>query len=225
MLAEWLGLRTLQYGIIEVTTAFEPELGNGVLAEVGPAFITRAEEGHDWSGNARDLEFVDNADDAALFVVFDTWTRNCDRYLPRERQNPRQNLGNVFLSHEGAQPGRFILKAIDHGCCFTCNRDLSSQGLAPQLDDQVYGLFPGFRPFARRDTALRALDRLESITRQEIERIVGAIPRQWDVSASVRAVWCDWIYTRARQVRRVIEGALTGADLVDGFTGQEEQPR
>ncbi len=223
-LAEWLGLRVLQYGLIEITAAFQPELGSGVLAEVGPAFITRAEEGHVWSGITRDLSFVDNPNDVALFVVFDTWTRNCDRYQPREHEKPRQNLGNVFLSHEGAQPGRFILKPIDHGCCFTCDRELSPRNLTPQFDNQIYGLFPGFRPFARRETALAALDRLESITRPEIEEIIDCVPSQWDVCAATRSIWCDWIYTRARQVRRIIEKELNPVDLVDGVTEQEEQP-
>lgn len=224
LLAEWLGLRTLQYGLIEVTTDFQSELGNGVLAEVGPAFITRAEEGHDWSGNARDLEFVDNPNDVALFVVFDTWTRNCDRYQPRENRAPRQNLGNVFLSHEGAQAGRFILKPIDHGCCFTCDRELSPRNLASQSDDRVYGLFPGFCSFARRDTALRAVSRLESIVRADIERIVDAVPPQWDVSAATRSIWCDWIYTQSRRVRQIIERELTPIDLVDGLSDWEERP-
>jgi hypothetical protein len=223
MFAEWLGLRVLDYGVIEVRDEFRPQLHNGHLASVGPAFITRAEGGNAWGGTAAELKRAENASAAALFVVFDTWTRNCDRYLPRENQPVRQNLGNVFLSHEGASAGKFVLKAIDHGCCFTCDGDLTVRNLQQKSDDRMYGLFPGFRPHARFETARAALDRLESLSRGTVEAIIDEVPREWDVSASARTAWCDWILTQARRVRTTVERELPPVDFTDDWSEEDRE--
>lgn len=224
MLAAWLGLRTLEYGVIEVDEEFRPTLANGQLAGVGPAFITRAEDGIPWGGKAHDLNALTNPEDVARLIVFDTWTQNCDRYLPREGGVPRTNLGNVFLSRDGVGGGRFTLKAIDQGCCFTCDRELTTRNLSATTDEHIYGFFPGFRVLARRDTALRAVDRLESITPQLIASFVSRIPDGWDVTAPVRGRLCDWIHARAMWVRRIIEREMPPADLFDDLGDREGRP-
>lgn len=224
MLAQWLNLSTLDYGIIEVTAEFQPNIGNGRLAETGPAFITRSEVGDPWSGLAKDLNTLTNPEDVARLVVFDTWTQNCDRHQPREGRSARENLGNVFLSRDSAGAGQFTLKAIDQGCCFTCDNELSIRNLSTTTDDQIYGYFPGFRSHARRETALRTVDQLESITREEIAGFISRVPPEWDVSPTVRERWREWINDRARAVRRIIEQNMHPVDLLDDISDRERQP-
>jgi hypothetical protein len=93
-------------------------LGNDRPAECGPAFITRVEDGAPCGGDVKELEQLDYRPDMAKLVVFDTWTRNRDRYMPRQGARPRINRDNVFLSRQDATVGRLVLKAIDHGHCF-----------------------------------------------------------------------------------------------------------
>lgn len=129
-LARRFGLRTFEVGTLILTDVDEIPL-NGAIAEPGPAFVSRGEEGITMGGYEA-LADVDNLDCLLWIVAFDTWLRNCDRYSPGfgSAGEPRINLDNLFLSTEAAPDGKFILKAIDHGHIFTCGRPLS-----PRLAD------------------------------------------------------------------------------------------
>lgn len=221
MLAARIGLRTLDYGLIEVRDELRPMLGNGVRAVVGPAFISRAENGNTWGGSATELSRLGNPADIAGMVVFDTWTRNCDRYGPRENQEPRVNLRNVFLSHDGVAGSNPMLKPIDHGCCFTCDRDLTPRSLSGGMDETVFGRFPGFGQRVRREDALRFVERIESITRAEVDRAIACVPTAWAVEASARTAWADWILLRGARIRRIVEREIQPVDLLDGLNNQE----
>ena len=126
-LARWLGLPTFEFAIIPVTESDEIPFHIGGKAQVGPAFITRAESGEPWSGRERQLNKLFNPQDISRLVVFDTWTLNCDRHsVPEEGKigKLRINRNNVFLSEE-APKGRLMLKTMDHTHRFTCGRQLS----------------------------------------------------------------------------------------------------
>jgi hypothetical protein len=100
-LAKWFGLSTLDFAVIPVAPEDEIPFHKGGKAEVGPAFITRAESGEPWSGAPNQLSRLINSQDVSRLVVFDTWTLNCDRYsLPSGDRvgKPRINRNNVFLS-------------------------------------------------------------------------------------------------------------------------------
>src|SRR5215472_12463566 len=43
MLAEWLGMPTLQYAVVQLTADDEIPLASGGMAAPGPAYITKAE--------------------------------------------------------------------------------------------------------------------------------------------------------------------------------------
>src|SRR5437867_1606779 len=55
-LARWFGLATFDFALIPVTDVDDLPFSKGGKAQVGPAFITRAESGEPWSGLARQLE-------------------------------------------------------------------------------------------------------------------------------------------------------------------------
>jgi hypothetical protein len=139
---------TFDFAIIQVTEDDEIPFPNGRFAKCGPAFITRRERGGPWGGTERELKKVANQSDIARLVLLDTWTRNCDRYsrVPRTRVN----RDNVFLSSEGAPPGRFVLKAIDHTHCFDRGPRLSRHlvDIGNVRAEDIYGCFPEFRSLA-----------------------------------------------------------------------------
>jgi hypothetical protein len=183
-LAGLIGLRTFDSAIMNVTEDDEIPFRGGSKALAGPAFVTRKEEGHTWDGSAEQLAALENPEDIALLVVFDTWTLNCDRHL----QTRRPKYDNVFLSSEGAPPARMALKAMDHTHCFTCGGDITSAvGHIDRVrDDRVYGLFPEFLPYLSRNSIRRALRSLTSIAANKIEQAVAAIPMEWEVDDAAR---------------------------------------
>src|SRR5437764_66658 len=96
-LAHWLGLATFEIALIRVAVEDEIEFLSGQRAQPGPAFIAREQSGMVWGGAGGVLEKLVNPEDLAKLVLFDTWTRNCDRYPPDLRTR-KPNRNNVFLS-------------------------------------------------------------------------------------------------------------------------------
>jgi hypothetical protein len=94
--AEWLGVPTLDSAVVTVTAEDELPMGEGRMAGVGPAFITRAEKGIAWGGDEDALRGIGNPEAVSGLVVLDTWIRNCDRYRPEPQW--RVNRDNVYLS-------------------------------------------------------------------------------------------------------------------------------
>lgn len=84
-LARWFGLQTLDFALIEVTELDELPFYRGGFAATGPAFITRSERGSPWGGTDRQLKQLINPEDISRLVVFDSLTRNWDRYAPAAR--------------------------------------------------------------------------------------------------------------------------------------------
>jgi hypothetical protein len=197
-LARWFGLPTFEFGLIEVILGDELPFAKSGKAKPGPAFITRADPGEPWSGKRRELKRLINPQDISRLVVFDTWTRNCDRYFEKEDGSLRINRNNVFLSEE-APAGQLLLRAIDHSHCFTCG-----QSITPKLaqidkirDDRVYGLFPEFRRYLDRDVVGQTIADLHRLDRATVAGMTQSIPRQWDVETSARVALEDFILQRA----------------------------
>src|SRR5690242_4252699 len=68
LLAEWLGLPTLEYALIRVTPEDEIPLASGGLAAPGPAFITKAENGFSWGGDQETLRRILEPQDISRLV-------------------------------------------------------------------------------------------------------------------------------------------------------------
>jgi hypothetical protein len=207
-LARWLELPTLTAAVIEVTGVPPIELEPGRLAQPGPAFITRAEEGVPWSGDPGELDALDNPQDLARMVVFDTWVRNCDRHMPRPGHAAHMNRDNVFLSTEGASTGRFVLKPIDHAQCFCFATEftpaLLRQPSAIQ-DDRLYGYFPEFRGRVSELDVRQAVARCAASRREEVEALFAGIPGPWGVGDDLRNAWCDLVGERAAFLARNVD--------------------
>jgi hypothetical protein len=68
--AEWLGLKTLDFSLIEVTDPDEVTFDGQSWAQPGPAFISKAEDtGFTWGGDTQTLSGVSNKEDISRLVV------------------------------------------------------------------------------------------------------------------------------------------------------------
>ena len=205
-LAEWLGLPTFEHALIEVTDIDEIPLGANRQAVPGPAFITKEMSGNVWGGGAESLSRLINPEDIGKLVVFDTWTRNCDRHPP-DLTTRKPNLNNVFFSVEGLPGGQNRLIAMDHTHCFNCGNDLTGRISRIEMvkDERIYGLFPEFVPFMN-DPALRptweaAVEKLGTLDRTWVQGVVSSIPAKWSVDSAGREALIEQICQRAAFIR------------------------
>ena len=96
---------------MELEEGDEIPLEQNPLAEIGPAFVARAEKGEPLVSPSS-LRYVQNLQDMSRLIVFDTWVRNCDRHRAADENEPVQiNLDNLFLSEEGARTTLAIWRA------------------------------------------------------------------------------------------------------------------
>ena len=219
-LAAMLGLPTFDYAVIEITELDELPFFKGGIAEPGPAFVTRGEEGSVWGNDKRLLEKIDNPDAISGLVVVDTWLRNTDRYyLPKARVN----WDNVFFSKESSEEGKLSLRAMDFSHAIQYGGELTTgvSSITNIKDDEVFGTFPEFRKKLSRDSIRHFASILGGVSRSQIEDAVGLIPQQWHLDSSVRSSLASYLFQRASFVAETIEFRLFDPpqltiDLPDG---------
>jgi hypothetical protein len=190
----------LDSAIIWVTAEDEIPLAGEGKALPGPAFITKAEKGLSWGGDAGTLRKISNPRDIARMVVLDTWIRNCDRYRPEP--NRRINRDNVFLVWDSVPRTGLSLKAIDHTHAFTCGRQLSRRlsHIDDIQDETIFGCFPEFVSFLTREDISNAASRLTAMTPLQAARMVDKVPGEWQVEEAIREAWVKLICDRAKFV-------------------------
>ena len=206
-LAKWFGLSTFDIAILNLESDDVFPLPRNRMAEPGPAFASRAENGEPWGRSGLQLDVLINPEDVTRLVVFDTWTLNCDRYH-HDQSVRRPNPDNVFLSTEGVPVGKRRMIAMDHGLCFIrSGEDLTTRltNIDKVKDSNVYGLFPEFRNRLRQNTIEVCKNRLRDMEPQTSEAIIGTIPSEWDVSSDARAALSELICRRASFVADHIE--------------------
>ena len=211
-LARWFGLSTFDTAILRLDASDVFDLADGSTAEPGPAFATRAVAGDAWGGQADVLHGLDNPEDLTRMVVFDTWTRNCDRQDGKPNGR-RPNYGNVFLMTERQPAGRPRLIAMDHGLCFIRSGASLTTSLAnidAVQDDFIYGLFPQFRGNLRQHVVAQCVDRLGEMDLATAAAMIDTVPREWLDSKDVRAAWAELVYRRAGYLVDTIASRLNG---------------
>lgn len=207
-LAEWLGLQTLDYGLVNVDDKIDDiRFYSGGKAKSGPAFIAKLEPGDVWNGSKKQLRQLVNSDDISKLVVFDTWVMNRDR-----KSKLMAVTDNVFLSTTKTAKGKLRMVAIDHTHCFAAENSvrLDLDQIKIPDDFEVYGLFPEFRDFWDRSAVREVAERLGKLEKAAVEAIVGSIPSEWGVSVSTRKRLVKLIVQRAGQTANEIEGRLLG---------------
>lgn len=199
-LARWFGLPTFDFAIMTIDAEVDeiPFLRGG-CAQSGPAFVTRAAAGHTWGGSEDELKCLVNPEAISRLVVFDTWTRNCDRHPPNLSAR-RPNYDNVFLEDVGPKgAGQCRLLAMDHGHCFTSGEELNTRASRIDYvkDAGLYGLYPGFRSRVRQADVESAIQDLRGLPRELVGSVVQSVPREWEVGEQARTAWIDLTFRRA----------------------------
>jgi hypothetical protein len=195
--ADWLGLKTLDFSIIDVTDPEDVAFEGHSWAQPGPAFISRAEAtGFTWGGDSQTVSAISNREDLARLVVLDTWLRNCDRRSPDGR---RINLNNVFLVQR-TRPQRILeLLAMDFTHAFTCGGPLDrTLGHIEKIrDPSIFGRFPEFETYLSRDEVTACAVRLGGFDIATASGFVARVPAEWQVSTDVRGIWRKFLIERA----------------------------
>ena len=184
-----LGLPVFEHTLLEFDGVPEIELASSRVAQPGPAWITRKEEGLSWSGEEEDLKLLANPEDLAGLVVLDTWILNCDRHCPAIHST-RINRNNVFLARRQPFDDALTLVVMDHTHAFTCGRALTQKlaGIDRVKSDDIYGLFPEFRQWMTARHMHDACDRLAGIPDSAIREVIDGTPDAWLEDSTLREV-------------------------------------
>ena len=75
-------------------------------------------------------------------------------------------------------------------------------------DDAVYGLFPEFKKFLKKDVVGQAAERLATIDEETVKRIVGGIPGEWQVPDKAKSALVGFVVQRAAYVAETIYDKL-----------------
>lgn len=213
-LARRFGLKTFDIAILELAEDDEIPLNDKTNAAPGPAFVTRKEEGHPMGG-AASLEQIENVEDIARLIVFDTWVCNCDRYAPGMGKDgqARMNADNLFLSADGAPDGKFLLKAIDHGDIFTCGKQLTPRlaNIEAIKEEKLYGCFPFFRGLVTVEQIRQCATELKEKRSRLCGGLLDDLPAAWDVSNE----------TKQTINRLLLERAVFLADNIEAIADEE----
>jgi hypothetical protein len=207
-MADWLGLKTFDFAIIRVQDLEDVVIGGRSQANVGAAFISRAErDSFTWGGDGQTLLGIDNLADLSSLVVLDTWIRNCDRHSP---DGQRINLNNVFLKQVLHPQRKLELFAMDFTHAFTCGQAVDRRiGHLDRIrDEQVFGLFPLFRNHLSRPKVRELATRLQSFTREIAAETISRIPDEWAVETHVRSEWQKFLVERAHFLADHVESIL-----------------
>jgi hypothetical protein len=207
MLADWLGLPTFDFSVIEVTDDNEIPFANGGNVYPGPAFISRAVDGFSWGGDAATLKSIVNPLEINGLTVVDTWTLNYDRCSPDRK---RVNHDNVFFIQSPEEKSGLQLVAMDFTHAFRHGRDINrTLAFVDKTQDQkIYGMFPEFEKFLDREEIKRLATVLGGFKQAEAEEVVGTIPQAWEVDGSGRSALTILITQRAHFLAEWIESIL-----------------
>jgi hypothetical protein len=207
-IAAELGVLVPDFAIVNVPEQLEIPLRPGLIAEPGPAFGSRFEEGQPWAGKSS-VSAVANDDAFSRLVVLDTWLLNVDRYSI-SRNRVRKKPENLWLSVEEAPPGKFLLKAIDEGHCFGGTGWGASD--LRRIDSikhpAIFGLFPEFENRLQREEVVRTLERASSITRARLKAIIDQVPGEWGLSRAEAEALLEFLLDRARYLRTELPGKI-----------------
>lgn len=212
-LGTWMGLQIPPFAILNHCDIEIPMLGHHGLIQP-PIFFSSAVDGTPRDAGRTFISLLQNPADVAKLVVFDTWIRNCDRYVDG---NP--NSDNLIYAPMN-KGRRYSLVPIDHSHCFVdvdFETDLPSNDLV--TDGQVYGLYPEFRPFITTEFASQAVATLRRLHRDFVQECVNSVPAQWGLSHQSRVHLTDLICARAAFVVETILVKIVEEPDLPGIVG------
>lgn len=200
-LGTWFNLKIPPFAIIQNCEIAIPMINHhgNILP---PIFFSKAIEGMPRDGGSTFLERLSDKSDVAKLVVFDTWIRNCDRYI-----DGSANSDNLFYAT--ATKGRkYDLVPIDHSHCFV---DIDFEELPNSEfieDETIYGLYPEFCEYITSDYVAIAINKLRELDREFVKDCVNSIPVEWNMTTNCRNHLVDLICQRAEYVVNTISSKL-----------------
>jgi hypothetical protein len=218
MLADWLGLATLDFSLVDLNEDDEIPFLNGGRALPGPAFISRSERSaFPWGGTVKELKSIINLREISGLVVMDTWTLNYDRHAPDGR---RVNRDNVLLIQSIGKKSNVGLLSMDFTHAFRQEGRLDGRlsFIEKIRDTKVYGLFPEFINFLDRESIRGFCTRLGQFHRAVAEEKLELVPRAWAVNREGRSAWATLITERAHFVAETLETILWSQLELEGGT-------
>jgi hypothetical protein len=215
VLADWLGLTTLDFSLVHVNEDDEIPFLKGGRASPGPAFISKAEQkAFPWGGTVNQLRSILNPHEISGLIVMDTWTLNYDRHAPDGRRVNRENVLLIQCGREARLVAMDFTHAFRQGG--EINRRLSF--IEKLRDEKVYGLFPEFASFLDREQVGRFTTRLSQFRRAVAEETISLVPRAWEVDQEGRSAWATLITERAQFVSENLESILWPQLELEGGT-------
>lgn len=163
-----------------------------------PAFFSKHIEGVPSDGTDEFVRRLDDANDLARLIVFDSWIRNADRCFPTEAQDV-YNLNRDNLLFETLGDRLYRLAPIDHSHCIVDVQFDTAEltDLALIRDENVYGFFPEFRPYISAGAVAEAVQAMLSINRAALDEIVNSVPPEWGLEAQERLDLVSFFEQRA----------------------------
>ncbi|WP_338661122.1 HipA family kinase [Pararoseomonas sp. SCSIO 73927] len=203
-LADHFGLPTFQYGLMARPLgdpADELSLSDGTHLRHDVVFAAVLEQGATWEGGQEQLGQVGNRSAFSRLVVFDTWIRNLDRYVPLPGGRIHQNKGNVFISSESRRGRHPQILAMDHTHVLGGDAVLEQGRASPYVQDNgIYGHFPEFAGFVSGSDIESALEALAIVDFADIQGVVGSVPGEWGMSVDRVQRLSEFLVARARYV-------------------------
>jgi len=196
-LATWLGLSTFNYCLFNFDGELKIILENGRLVGKGVGFMTKEEPGYYGDRTISMLNRLANKEDITRLVCFDTWIRNVDRCFKYD-DKLQTNWNNVFMSV--ASKKQFTLKAMDFTHAFWGNLDQKMDKATNVNDEEIYGLFPEFVPFLKKDIAIKTCKKIAKIQEKTIRSYIESIPDDWNIVQDTREAWIRFVIERANFV-------------------------
>lgn len=211
-LATWLGLKVPPFAIVNTCTIEVLMIKNG-RPMVPPLFFSSAVDGTPRDGSDTFLAKLEDKEDIARLVVFDTWVRNWDRYYGGESNS--ENLLFVQSSRS-----KYSLVPIDHSNCFIGAAAEFPAAAAPEdwvYDQGVYGKFPEFDTYVTPKALNAALQTLGGLDRQFVNEVVSSVPLEWGLDQAAKGSLIDFIFDRARYVVDTLAARLIDEPLLPGL--------
>ncbi len=213
-LANHLGLTTPDFAVAKIPALELPSPAVN-KSEPGPAFFSRWEEAVSLSPSSRLLHKLRRPDDIAKLVVLDTWIRNKDRFSAEGGEGyDTVNFDNVLLRRDKRKVG---LVVIDHTHAFIETTLEDELGTSWVDEEEVYGLFRQFESFLTRKSIDDALEAVNEIDLETIERICEAVPREWGMTQALVDCLSACIFERAAKLKTWLPQALFKQSEMDFF--------
>lgn len=206
--AKFLGLKTLEFAIIEITNDDKMELANGNCAQSGPAFITK-EVLNPIVGSKVPLKKVVNRDHFCGLIIADTLLMNRDRY---PGLNNKPNFDNLLFSN--VRKNEYELIAMDFSHCMhasqSINRSLKSIDIIK--NDELYGFFPEFRSYIDKSSFEPFHEKLKLLDENCIITILASVPAEWELNSTIKEIIITFLVQRSKFLYEHIEQLIAHED-------------